>query len=312
MILTIYNILTTKNPNLLFLKWSLIFAIIVIILIVYRYLQPEYNKESFQQKEKFVIKRNDDAIDTFYAEIYNALHDVDKRSNKELMHILTTTNPSTKDSVFLDVGSGTGFIVNELEEAGYTAYGIEKSKDMISYSESLYPDIEIIHGNALEPMSFEKGIFTHVLCNYFTIYNFDNKLQFFRNVYHWMRPGGYLIVHLVDKNKFEKIIPHEMAITEKIETSPSNLHLRIKAIFNDFEYIGKCEIPNDRLVTFTETMTDLTTKHIRQNETTLYMEDLDTILDFAKKAGFVYHAKTNMENINRDINQYIYYFERPL
>ena len=59
-------------------------------------------------------------------------------------------------------------------------------------------------------------------------------------------------------------------------------------------------------------MTDLTTKHIRQNESILYMEDLDTILDFAKKSGFIYHAKTNMEDINRDSNQYLYYFERPL
>lgn len=312
MILTIFNILTTRNPNLLFLKWSLILAFMVILLILYRSIKPQHNKEGFQQKETFVVKRNDDVMDTFYAEIYNALHDVNKRTNKELMHILTTTDPSTKDSVFLDVGSGTGFIVNELVEAGYNAYGIEKSKDMIMHSHSLYPEIEVVHGNVLEPMSFEKGIFTHVLCNYFTIYNFDDKLQFFRNIYHWMRPGGYLIVHLVDKHKFEKIIPHEMALTEKVEISPGNLHLRIKAIFDDFEYIGKYEIPNNRLVTFTETMTDLTTKHIRQNESILYMEDLDTILDFAKKSGFIYHAKTNMEDINRDSNQYLYYFERPL
>lgn len=311
---TIYNILTTKNPNLFFLKWSLIFAFLVILLILYRSIHtPQSNREGFHQKEPFVVKRNEDAMDTFYAEMYDSLHSVNKRVDKELIHILNTTNPSTKHSVFLDVGSGTGHILNELNEAGYNAYGIEKSQQMIDYSKDSYPDIEVLHGDILEPMSFEKHTFTHVLCTYFTIYNLSDKLQFFRNCYHWMQPGGYLIIHLVDKNKFEKIIPHEMAMSERTAITPERCNLKTKAIFTDFEYKGNYELSKQTdEVTFIETMTDLDTKHIRQNEITLHMEDLEVILSYAKRAGFLQHAKTTMLSMNGDSNQYLYYFERPL
>ena len=312
MIHSIYTILTTRNPNLLYLKWTLILALILLLLLLYRYLHPINRMEGFHQKEQFVVKHNDDVMDTFYAELYDALHDVPSRTEKELIHIITTTNPSSKHSVFLDVGSGTGNIVNELTQAGYTAYGIDKSKDMVEYSQSVYPDIEVLQGDILEPMSFEKGTFTHVLCSYFTIYNFADKKQFFRNCYHWMQPGGYLILHLVNKNKFERILPHRMAVSNRTQGELYD-KLHIKAIFSDFEYVGNCDISEEKTeVTFTETMTDLETKHIRQNELTYYMEDLETILEYARVCGFIQHAKTNMDSMNGDTHQYLYYFERPL
>lgn len=312
MIYSLYSILTTKNPNLLYLKWTLIIALIALLLLVYRSLQPYEKVEGFHQKEQFIVKRENDSMDIFYAELYDGLHDVSSRTEKELIHIITTTNPSSKHSVFLDVGSGTGNIVNELSEAGYNAYGIEKSKYMIEYSQTVHPDIEVLEGDVLEPMSFEKGTFTHVLCNYFTIYNFVDKKQFFRNCYHWMQPGGYLILHLVDKNKFERILPHKMAISNRIAGEPLD-KLFIKAIFSDFEYVGNCNISKESTeVTFTETMTDLETKHVRQNDITYHMEELETILEYAKTCGFIYHAKTDMDYMNGDSHQYLYYFERPL
>jgi SAM-dependent methyltransferase len=312
MIYSIYHILTTTNPNLISLKWTLILAIILLLLLIYRSLQPKTNSEGFQQKEPFVMKRNEDTMDMFYAELYDSLHDVSRRADSELIHIINTTSPSTNQSVFLDVGSGTGYVVNELAEAGYTAYGIDKSKAMVEYAQSMYPDIEVLNGDILEPMSFEKGTFTHVLCTYFTVYNFRDKKQFFRNCYHWMQPGGYLILHLVDKDNFERIIPHKMAVSSRRKESTRS-KVRINAIFDDFEYIGNYDISSETPdVTFTETMTDLETKHIRQNEITYHMEDIETILEYAKVSGFLYHAKTDMHVMNGDAYQYLYYFERPL
>ena len=234
MIYSIYHILTTTNPNLISLKWTLILAIILLLLLIYRSLQPKTNSEGFQQKEPFVMKRNEDTMDMFYAELYDSLHDVSRRADSELIHIINTTSPSTNQSVFLDVGSGTGYVVNELAEAGYTAYGIDKSKAMVEYAQSMYPDIEVLNGDILEPMSFEKGTFTHVLCTYFTIYNFRDKKQFFRNCYHWMQPGGYLILHLVDKDNFERIIPHKMAVSSR-RKEYTRSKVKLNAIFDDFE-----------------------------------------------------------------------------
>ena len=103
MIYSIYHILTTTNPNLISLKWTLILAIILLLLLIYRSLQPKTNSEGFQQKEPFVMKRNEDTMDMFYAELYDSLHDVSRRADSELIHIINTTSPSTNQSVFLDV-----------------------------------------------------------------------------------------------------------------------------------------------------------------------------------------------------------------
>jgi SAM-dependent methyltransferase len=294
----------------MFMKWTIIFAFLLLAVISYRFLYPR--PENFDQREPFVMKRNEDALDDFYIELYDPLHDVNSRTNEELIHILRTTDPSTQHSVFLDVGSGTGNIVNELTDAGYKAYGVEKCQNMVDYSQKQYPDIEVLKGDVLEPMMFEKNTFTHVLCTYFTIYQIQNKLQFFRNCYHWMQPGGYLVIHVVDKDKFERIIPNKDAIAKRESRSGQSV-LNIKAIFNDYEYKGSFEIPKQsNHVIMKETLTDNETRHIRQNETDLYMEDTKQVLEIAKYAGFINHAKTSMKDMNGDEYQYLYYFERPL
>ena len=39
---------------------------------------------------------------------------------------------------------------------------------------------------------------------------------------------------------------------------------------------------------------------------------METICECAKQCGFIFHAKTDMKQMNNDENQYLYYFERPL
>tara|TARA_B100000282_G_scaffold296592_1_gene279061 strand:+ start:440 stop:1357 length:918 start_codon:yes stop_codon:yes gene_type:complete len=305
--------LTTKNPNLVYLKWVLIFALLIVVILLYKHLRPpQLLNEGFTQKEPFVVKLEEDALDDFYVELYDTLHRVDKRSNSELGHIIQTTSPDTKNSVFLDVGSGTGKYIYELNEAGYQAYGIEKNDNMADYSQKLYPDIEVLSADVMQPIAFEKSTFTHILCTYFTIYYFQDKGQFFKNCYFWMKPGGYLVVHLINKNKFANIIPYEKTYNYR-EKTKNGCKVEQKTTFKDYDYKGSYEI-NDKTgkTNFIETMIDNDTGHIRQNEITLYVEDLKTIIDIAKKSGFIFHGKTDMKDLTGDSYQYLYYFERSL
>ncbi len=309
------TIVTTKNPHLIYFKWLLIFAILMSIYLIYKVIYiPSVNiHEGFSQEELFLIKNNENAYDSFYLEIYDALHDVFDRQNSELKHIVQTTNPCNNNSTILDVGCGTGHAVSLLQEEGYNVFGIDKSKAMCDFANTYYPNIEVLNNDVLKPIVFEKHSFTHILCTYFTIYHFENKKQFFRNCYFWMKPGGYLVVHLVDKEKFSNIIPHHLARSWRTYPENNRFSLKTKAIFDDFEYNGSFDMyKNSAETTFIETMTDLETKHIRQNEFDLYIEDIDTICNYAVHNGFILHAKTNMKNMNNDENQYLYYFERPL
>ena len=42
----------------------------------------------------------------------------------------------------------------------------------------------------------------HVTCLYFTIYYIKDK-ENFSNCFYWLKPGGVLLLHLVDVNKFD-------------------------------------------------------------------------------------------------------------
>jgi len=138
-----------------------------------------------------------------------------------------------------------------------------------------------------------------------------------------MKPNAYLIVHLVNpkkfsvkkyfKNKgmtttlFDGLLPETDNIERKTSTSVD---------FDDCNYEEKYEVLDknidDSSVLFTQVFTDKITKNVRQNEQKLKMETIDEILDMAKRAGFIVHAKTAMKALNGDDNQYLYVLERTM
>jgi len=296
------------------MNWlSILISLSIIILIIHFFklfnTKPYY--EGFNQNAPFVLKRNNQIYDSFYAMVYDDLYKTETRSDYEYKKIIEMTQPTEK-SEFLDVGSGTGHLVNNLNNAGYHAIGIDKSKAMINYSEKKFPDIDTKCGDVIDSMNYDKGVFTHITCMNFTIYHLEDKLTFFKNCYYWLMPNGYLIMHLVNRNKYNPIIP---AANPPLLDNPqkySNVRIKDSKInFIDFEYQNSHDFKtdNDKRVIMKETFTDASTKNIRQNELTLYMENIDEIVNIAKKCGFIPHAQIKLLN---DEHQYIYIFERLL
>jgi ubiquinone/menaquinone biosynthesis C-methylase UbiE len=222
------------------------------------------------------------------------------------------TEPTTRNSVFLDIGSGTGSTVNELKNAGYKAYGVDSSESMVEYAETKYPNLSITCADVKDPMLFEKSTFTHLLCSDFTIYHFQDKKAFFKNCYYWLKGNGYLVLHLVDKNKFSMKKFEDNSSPKMPEFKPTRA-METEATFEDYKYKARCEFVKDSTqVLFKEYFVDKATSHIRENEQTYYMEEINDILDLAKRSGFILHGKVDMRDCNGDKNQYLYVLERTL
>jgi SAM-dependent methyltransferase len=296
------------------MNWLNILILLSIIIIIIHFLKLFNIKqyyEGFNQDKPFILKQNNQIYDSFYAMIYDDLYKSENRSDYEYKQIIEMTQPSEK-SMFLDVGSGTGHLVNNLTNAGFNAIGIDKSKSMIDYSKTKFPGIETTCRDVIDSMNYDKGTFTHITCMNFTIYHLEDKLTFFKNCYYWLMPNGYLILHLVNRNKYNPIVP---AANPPLLDNPqkySNTRIKNSKInFIDFEYKNSHDFKNDKnnRVIIRETFTDASTKNIRQNELTLYMENIDEIVNIAKKCGFIPHAQIKMVN---DEYQYIYIFERLL
>lgn len=304
-----FSFLISKNPKKYWMNLMIILSIILIAIYFYKKqnLAPFY--EGFSQDSRFVSKFQDDKYDDFYVKIYDSIMVPKKRVDYEISKIIEMTEPNKK-SVFLDIGSGTGDLVSSLQSKGHKVFGIDKSKSMVDQSEKKYPDLQVKCGDVKETMIYESNTFTHILCMGLTIYEFDNKRDFFSNCYFWLKSGGYLVLHLADRKKFDTIIPGGKPTLLSNPQSFSEKRIKDTIIdFIDFEYKSTYDINNAQVI-LKETFTDGLTKNIRQNEFALYMNETNDILKLAASVGFLMKGYTTYKEVG-DENQYIYILERP-
>jgi ubiquinone/menaquinone biosynthesis C-methylase UbiE len=304
------SIIFAKTPNKKWLRLLIAIGIVAVLVILFRKTTPSEKTEGFDQTGYFALKQNDEVYDDFYARMYSNIMDCENRADFEMKTVIDMTQPSKSNSVILDVGSGTGDLVEIFRRKGYRIYGIDKSQSMVDAQLSQFPKSETKCGNAVNPMEFEHNTFTHILCMGFTIYNFENKSMFFKNCYHWLMSNGYLILHLVDREQYDPTIiaakPYGIESPQKyadIRITDSNVD------FGNVKYKSEYDFSSEK-VTMKESFTDVATGKIRQNEQTLFMESRDKILMIAKMSGFIVHGQVNMTSYNGDPHQFIYVLEK--
>jgi ubiquinone/menaquinone biosynthesis C-methylase UbiE len=292
------------------LLYILVFlSLAAIVFQIYKAAIPKL--EGFAQIEKFVLKKDNAAYDDFYAKIYDSIHLPDARIDKELVKIMDATS-ATEDSVFLDVGCGTGCATNSLIKSDHIAFGVDKSVAMVNIAKSKYGDsLPVKQGDVCEPMLFEPRTFSHILCLYFTIYEIQDKSVFFTNCRYWLKNGGQLILHLVDKKQFNTVVPvGHPALVDNPQKYVKERITKTNVDFGDFKYQAKYDIPEKcTKAEMCETFTDLATQNRRQNNITLYMEDANDIIKMAQRCGFSLHGRIDMGEIINDEYQYLYILE---
>jgi SAM-dependent methyltransferase len=220
------------------------------------------------------------------------------------LKIVEATQPDKETSVFLDVGCGTGCLVDALKRRGYVAIGVDQSDAMVEVGKERRPKTcneraedgqsAIRSADAMDPMLFDRGIFTHILCMNRTIYELNDKVAFFRNCKHWLLPGGYLIVHLVEPDKYNAIVPLGQPLGNGPVLKPDGTRVTDTAIdFVDFKYKSSYDFSDIKggIVKQIETFTDAASSNVRQNEHTMYMSAPSSILDDARYCGFLLHGE---------------------
>lgn len=296
-------------------KLFILLSILLIILGIINFYKPV--KEGFTFNKQFTEKNGDDIYDDFYVSIYDELFLNDTKNQFEEKQIISITKVN-KNSKLLDIGSGTGHHVNDFHKKGYNIIGIDKSDEMVNYSREKFPEIDIQHGDVLNTMEFNQAQFTHILCLYFTIYNINDKRTFFANCMTWLRPGGYLILHLVNRDAFEALVPGNGNTTtnqqpNKERLTSSNLsfnNFTYKADFNPKSETGNNQsVYSNDIAVFREVFKDKS-GNIRQNNHKLYMPTQKKILEMARDSGFIVFEKINLLDIQYS-EQYIYVLQKP-
>ena len=317
----VYNKTSVYGKILIFLVFFLI------LVIIFKNLKRSKNSkgsgssnylyEGFQDSDEFIFKHDaaPQVYDDFYAEIYDYLVFNNLKDNYEVGEILNKTTP-TSESIILDIGSGTGHHVAKLADKGHKVTGLDISSSMVKKAKQSYPKYDFIEGDASNADQFRASSFTHIMCLYFTIYYIKDKEPFFDNCFKWLMPGGYLIVHLVDREQFDPMLPSG---SPRLVLNPQNYApqriTKTNVKFNKFDYTSQFELDKENNKgTFSEKFVfkddEGRQTKVRKQEHNLYMEDTQHILSNAQDAGFIIQGRIDLSNIKYDY-QYLYILVKP-
>jgi len=298
-----------KNQNTILLFLCLALALWWIFLVMNR-PQP---REGFEQSDRFLVRREGDIYDDFLSQIYDRIYQPKSLNAAIFDTVESLTQPDPEKSILLDAGSGTGGLLQYMHAKGYLhAYGVDQSADMVDFIQTAYPDVKVKSGDLNAPMTYDKHSFTHIFMTGNTVYHFPDKVQLFRNLYYWLMPHGYFILEIYDRDRFDPIpATGKPLLVDALQSLVDTRVTDTEIDFMDFVYESRYDFSraaSDNVVLFQETFTDAATRHMRQNELTLFMEPLNDVVYMAQYAGFLVHGQVK---VLEDKHKYVFVFQRP-
>mgnify|MGYP001178579473 FL=1 len=268
--------------------------------------------ENFEQSTRFITKKGPDCLDDFYVSVYDDLLYNKIKNEYEIGSIINRTGPTARSRI-LDIGSGTGHHVGELQKRNYKVEGLDSSPAMIKKAKENYPKCKFSHGNAMKSITFPANSFTHITVMYFTIYSIKDKRTFFQNCYSWLIPGGWLVLHLVDRDSFDPILPVADIFAGGLDPQKYSKErlMQTKASFSNHDYKAVFSINQDKNMSYLdETFQHKKNGEVRKNRHIFYMPTQKDVLALARSAGFILSSESEMKKVGY-ANQYIYVLQKP-
>ena len=288
------------------LQILIILAILLIVLIFLNIVRNMNNSENFESKQStFTDFDNNNLFDNFYTNIYDKLHNDDNKNNI-IINIIKKKCNIKKTSTILDIGCGTGEIVSKLSE--FNIIGLDKSSSMIKLCKEKYPENNFILADILNNSKLNYNYeYSHVLCLNYTIYYIDNRKLFFRNIYDILLPNGIFVLHLVNKQQFNRTI--NKCKIDKFNPSKylDNKPIKSNITFDDFDYNCIYKIEDNKGI-IDETFS-FKNSSIRKNTHTLILDNNRIILNEATNVGFIIEGQIK---INKNDGEYLFILKKNL
>jgi SAM-dependent methyltransferase len=306
-----------RSQNTILMYLTILLTIILVFLVHKHNVKNKNNirMEGFAQSERFIVRHNLEIYDSFTAQIYDKIYQPNSTNQYIFDMVEKLTQSSKTKSVILDVGCGTGDLLGYIHQKGYiNSFGVDQSPGMVEMALQKYPSIQLKEADLTQPMTYDKQTFTHIFLTGNTVYHFQDKMALLRNLYYWMIPNGYLILHVVDRERFDPIPPSGKPVL--VDSVQSLVEERVTDTiidFIDFQYKSSYDFTQAKTkneVLFQETFTDANSHHVRMNEMTLYMEPMDEIIYMAQSVGFLVHGRIDLKETIGDPYQYVFVLER--
>ena len=224
------------------MKKVLIFGLVIMIImscLCFLILNKEEIQESFSEmkNEKNTGKTYDledfrdfsdgEGLSKNYALMYHKTYNPKKFLKTDFARIEGLLDRWTDgNKKVLDAGCGTGRYMNYLLSKNINTTGVDKISSMIEaaklYLSKYGRSVDLRLGNMKNENLFNPHQFTHILATRDTL-NWNSKLgQLFKNFHFWLKPNGYVYLHLNNKNN-PVITPCDTAFSIKVKKE-DNIH----------------------------------------------------------------------------------------
>lgn len=272
-------------------------------------LQEGFESGALTQSDKSKVLwfENDELFDDFYCSVYDNLTQLTSRFPQEVALIINQwkkkATPETMD--ILDCGCGTGIASVLFAKMGVNSViGLDKSESMLRRARAVTlpsaglpnetrESVSFLRGDMNQQVTFSGGQFSHAALLFFTIYYSNDVIGLFRNLFHWIRPGGQLAVEVVNKFKFDPLLEAASPfVGTTVQKYSKKRVTKSKVEFDKFSYEAEFDL-QDPTAEFREVFR-FPDKSVRRQRHTLNMRDINDFVHLAQTAGWNYEGYVDL------------------
>jgi SAM-dependent methyltransferase len=271
-----------------------------------------FANEGDAQEKDTVILGNEHLFDTFYAQVYDIVVDGAVRQETEVNLTLgwaKTYRPEASMLQILDVGSGTGGAADKMRKAGAAKVAaLDSSEAMVAAARKKYPKTDYRVGEIEQTGLFAAGEFNLVTMFYFTIYYLRDRTTAFRNLFQLLQPGGCLVFHGVNREKFDPILESASPFVGfSVQKYSKERVTRSKVVFDKFTYEADFQLEG-AAAEFREEFKFKNGK-VRRQVHSMRMPTMEELVSEAEQNGFTFKQFIDLTGIGYEY-QYLFCFVR--
>ena len=303
-------LLSILVTNYLFMRWSLHHK--RVSSLAQEDIEGFANQADADTNANAVIIGNDLIYDDFYAKVYDLVVSGKERQDAEVTLTLgwvKNHQPEVSHIQVLDVGCGTGGQVAAFQKLGVgKAVGIDQSESMITRGRGIHKGADLRVGNAEVIGAAAAGEYNLITLYYFTFYYLQDRATALRNFYQWLQPGGCLVIHLVNREKFDPVLESASPfLAFSVQKYSKERVTHSKVAFDKFDYEANFDLDGSK-ATFTEIFHFADGKKRKQIQT-LRMPTMAQIVSEVESVGFKYKQYIDLTSIGYEY-QYLFCFVR--
>jgi len=265
------------------------------------------SEQSESEKSSIAWFENDELFDDFYASVYDNLTQLSSRFPQEVALIVNQWKKKTSLDTMdvLDCGCGSGIASILFAKIGVNSVvGLDKSDSMLRRAKSVTipssglslekrESVTFLKGDMNQQHTFSGGKFSHAALLFFTVYYSNDMSGLFRNLFHWIRPGGQLAIELVNKYKFDPLLESASPfLGTTVQKYSKKRVTKSKVEFDKFSYEADFDL-QDPNAEFREVFR-FPDKSVRRQRHTLHMKDIKDVVHIAQTTGWVYDGYVDL------------------